>query len=240
MKPVKPTKSLSASNAIQPSANICKPAATSNSRFQKENLNAARKRVPNPWRVLVFCAKGGKAQPSTSHSQRSTKTGAPGPDFGTWDSTSPLQPQIRRHKAQKHHRNHAIHGEERSIQPPQIARRNQRVLIRQQQRHRTNANPPRQLKMKQPAEPHQQSQHRQVHQPRCPERSWNARSLRQTVKPRHAVVVIILARIEHIEAAVSTRMRASRDPRTAIHAAEGASPSESPSTRCDHRVIRFM
>src|SRR5579871_4629901 len=35
-------------------------------------------------------------------------------------------------------------------------------------------------------------------------------------------------------------MRGSSEPRTAIHAAEGAIPSANPSTRCDHRVTLLV
>src|SRR5579884_2920046 len=45
---------------------------------------------------------------------------------------------------------------------------------------------------------------------------------------------------QNVTAAVSSRMRGSSEPRTAIHAAAGAMPSANPSTRCDQRVNRLV
>ena len=51
------------------------------------------------------------------------------------------QPQIGRHKGQKYHGDHAVHGEKCGIQAAQVAGRNDGVLIGQQQRHGGNAHP---------------------------------------------------------------------------------------------------
>jgi hypothetical protein len=46
--------------------------------------------------------------------------------------------------------------------------------------------------------------------------------------------------VQNVTAAVSQRMRGSSDPRTAIHAAAGAMPSDNPSTRCEKDVNRLV
>src|SRR5215472_2156189 len=45
---------------------------------------------------------------------------------------------------------------------------------------------------------------------------------------------------QNVTAAVRIRMRGSSEPRTAIHAAAGATPREKPSSRCDQRVKRLV
>src|ERR1019366_5954868 len=46
--------------------------------------------------------------------------------------------------------------------------------------------------------------------------------------------------VQNVTAAVSQRMRGSREPRTAIHAAAGAIPSANPSTICERWVKRLV
>src|SRR5215470_5563428 len=45
---------------------------------------------------------------------------------------------------------------------------------------------------------------------------------------------------QQVTAAVRIKIRASSEPRTAIHAAAGAMPREKPSSRCDQRVNRLV
>ena len=46
--------------------------------------------------------------------------------------------------------------------------------------------------------------------------------------------------VQNVTAAVSHRMRRSSDPRTAIHAAAGAMPSERPKIKCEKAVKRLV
>ena len=62
-----------------------------------------------------------------------------------------------------------------------------------------------------------------------------------------AIVVMILTGVDHVESAdperdpaVSSKIRGSSDPRTAIQAAAGAIPRANPRNRCDQRVNRLL
>src|SRR6266508_1775832 len=53
----------------------------------------------------------------------------------------PLSVHIDDHERQKRDRDGAVHGEERSVQSPQIIRPDERMLVRQEHRHGANARP---------------------------------------------------------------------------------------------------
>ena len=48
---------------------------------------------------------------------------------------------VRQHEEAEHDADHAVHREERRVQPPEIVRRNERMLEREQPRHDGNAEP---------------------------------------------------------------------------------------------------
>ena len=50
-----------------------------------------------------------------------------------------LHQHIRRHKHKEKHRDHTVHGEERSVQLRKIIGSNQRVLVHQQKGHHSNS-----------------------------------------------------------------------------------------------------
>src|ERR1019366_10550770 len=110
------------------------------------------------------------------------------------------QPNVGSHEDEENRGDHAIHGEESCIKPAQIARRNQRVFVGQQQRGGSNAKPSGDPKSEEMPKPRQQAKHRQVHAARGPKSRRNSHRLRQAVEACGAVMLEILARIENIEA----------------------------------------
>src|SRR5207237_1150193 len=54
---------------------------------------------------------------------------------------SALEPGLREHEQKEHDADHAVHREERRIQPAQIAGPHKRVLVGEENAHRRNAEP---------------------------------------------------------------------------------------------------
>src|SRR5580692_567703 len=81
------------------------------------------------------------------------------------------QPEIGCNKAEKNHRDDAVHGEEGGVETTQIPWRNDGVLVRQQQSGRHNAQPTCNAEVKEARKPAQQAEHREMHDAGGPERS---------------------------------------------------------------------
>jgi hypothetical protein len=145
------------------------------------------------------------------------------------------EPEIGGHKGKKDRADDAVHGEKGGIEAAQVAGRNDGVLVTEQERDGGDANPAKDMKVKEDGEPDEQAEHGQMHEARDPEGGRDADGLGQTVQSDGAVVLEVLAGVEDVKAGDPES-----EPRTAIQAAEGARPRARPRTRCDQRVTRFM
>src|SRR5439155_15680013 len=117
------------------------------------------------------------------------------------------------HEPEEDDADDAVHGEERSVQPPKIAWTNQRVLVGEQHRDRGNAEPVERAEMEPEANRGEQGNRGRVGKARPPEETPLAESRRERVQPLLAIDLEIEQRVEEVEARHPERDCATERPR---------------------------
>src|SRR5229473_3323424 len=113
-------------------------------------------------------------------------------------STVPQQ-QISSDKEKEHHRNHAVHSEERRVQLTQIIVADQHVFVQQKRGHGDHSHHRQLTKSKHNDQCNQQPEHHDVKQTGDDERISDSEKARQRVQAMAEVVVMILTSVDHVE-----------------------------------------
>src|SRR5579863_4152269 len=134
------------------------------------------------------------------------------------------EPEVGGDKAEEHHGDDAIHGEEGSVETAQVAGGDDGVLVAEQQSDGADTDPTGGAEVEEQAEPEEQAEHGEMHEPGDPEGSANADGLGKAIEAGGAVVVNILAGIENVEACDPEGDGAGEDEDASIEGATDGDP----------------
>src|SRR6266545_6085307 len=97
----------------------------------------------------------------------SARSGGPGQPAAT--TSASLDSDLREHEDEEGDADHAVHREERSIEPTEVIWTNERMLVGKEQRDRGNSKPVQPAELEADAGPRQQGDGQDVEKPRSPE-----------------------------------------------------------------------
>ena len=116
-------------------------------------------------------------------------------------------------EAEEHERDHTVHGEERGVEPAEVRRPDERMLVEEEQPHRRDTEPVRDADVEAQPSRRKQPDRRHVEEPRARERSASAEAGRDRVKPLRPVDIHVEEGVEEIEACDPARDGAAERPR---------------------------